>query len=251
MGFDDIFASTFITLFVIIDPIGTLPIFAAVTAGGSVADCRRVAVRTVLYAGCIILSCAVCGEDLFALVGIGMPAFKVSGGLLLLLIAMQMLFQKERKERLDGPLTSSLPPEGDASSVLRPEPGEESPPELHGAERDEVEALSAASAKPTPAYTPIDPSVAVFPLAIPTLAGPGTLSTVIMVMGKAEDFDEKLIVMGVVVLVLAICLLCYLASHPIQRCIGRSGIKVLTALMGAQLDSGRCCHSRMLSMHVA
>jgi hypothetical protein len=40
-----------------------------------------------------------------------MPAFKVSGGLLLLLIAMQMLFQKERKERLDGPLTSSLPPE--------------------------------------------------------------------------------------------------------------------------------------------
>jgi small neutral amino acid transporter SnatA (MarC family) len=79
-----------------------------------------------------------------------------------------------------------------------------------------VEALSAASAKPTPAYTPIDPSVAVFPLAIPTLAGPGTLSTVIMVMGKAEDFDEKLIVMGVVVLVLAICLLCYLASHPIQ-----------------------------------
>src|SRR5690606_22596524 len=128
--------AAFVLLLVVIDPFGLTPMFSALTRGREPAERRRPAVKAVSIAALILAPFAVTGSLLFDYLGIGMPAFRIAGGMLLFLIAVDMLFVRHS---------------GLTSTTLRER--------SEAARRDEV---------------------AVFPLAIPLIAGPGALTTVML-----------------------------------------------------------------------
>ena len=106
--------TTFVTLFVIIDPVALAPLFVALTRGMSAEARRSVARRAVLIAFGLLAVFGLAGEKLLAVIGIGMPAFRISGGLLIFLMAVDMLFERrsERRERqtaVDVPDPSVFP----------------------------------------------------------------------------------------------------------------------------------------------
>jgi multiple antibiotic resistance protein len=180
--------TTFVTLFVVIDPIAVAPLFVALTRGMTEAQRRRIALRAILIAFGLLALFGLAGNALLAGVGIGLPAFRISGGLLLFLIAVDMLFERrtERRERRteteDGP----------------------------------------------------DPSV--FPLAMPMIAGPGALATMILLATQYEGNTLALIEVNLVlVVVLALTWLLFRAGGMIERLLGHTGIVVLTRLFGILL----------------
>ena len=93
--------TSFATLFVVVDPIGLLPMFIALTYGKTVQRRREIAVRAVLVAGGLMTLFGLAGEALLTFIGISMSAFRVSGGILLLLTALDMLFER-RTQRREG-----------------------------------------------------------------------------------------------------------------------------------------------------
>lgn len=95
------FITGFVTLFVIMDPIGLAPIFVALTQGMSPEKRRRIALRACLTAGILLALFALFGEAVLGFVGISMPAFRIAGGILLFLTALDMLFQRRTKRRED------------------------------------------------------------------------------------------------------------------------------------------------------
>ncbi|MBB4100983.1 MarC family protein [Sphingomonas kyeonggiensis] len=97
----ELFISTFITFFVVIDPPGCAPIFAGLTAGTSVAHRRAMALRAVIVAAIILFGFALFGEALLRALGISLNAFKIAGGIMLFLIALEMVFEKRTERRED------------------------------------------------------------------------------------------------------------------------------------------------------
>ena len=93
--------TAFATLFVIIDPIGLTPLFLALTPGASRAERRAIAVRACLLAVGVLTLFAFFGEAVLGFVGISMPAFRIAGGILLFLTALDMLFERRSKRRED------------------------------------------------------------------------------------------------------------------------------------------------------
>lgn len=96
--------SAFVTLFVIIDPIGLAPLFVALTAGADAAQRRRIAIAALAIALGVLALFGLVGKALIETIGVGLPAFRISGGLMLFLIALEMLFEKrtERKAKTAG-----------------------------------------------------------------------------------------------------------------------------------------------------
>ncbi|QHQ34913.1 MarC family protein [Algicella marina] len=93
--------TAFVTLFVIIDPVGLAPIFVALTQGIPETERRKIAIRACFVGFFVLALFGLAGERLLELVGIGMPAFRIGGGLLLFLTAVDMLFERrtERREK--------------------------------------------------------------------------------------------------------------------------------------------------------
>lgn len=94
-----IYITAFVTLFVIIDPIGLTPLFAALTQGHTPHDRRSIALRSCAIALFLLTLFAVFGEAVMGFVGISMPAFRIAGGVLLFLTALEMLFERRTKRR--------------------------------------------------------------------------------------------------------------------------------------------------------
>ncbi len=94
--------AAFTTLFVIIDPIGLAPIYLALTQGMQPAQRRTIAIRSILIATGLMLAFLLLGEALLGFVGISMPAFRIAGGVLLFLTALEMLFQRRQARREDN-----------------------------------------------------------------------------------------------------------------------------------------------------
>ncbi|MFW2543497.1 MarC family protein [Primorskyibacter sp. 2E107] len=179
--------TSFVTLFVVIDPIGLTPLFIALTAGTDAQHRRGVAIRSCVIA-CILLTLfSFLGEGLLGFIGISMPAFRIAGGILLFLTALDMLFERRTKRREDQTETEDFP----------------------------------------------DPSV--FPIAIPLLAGPGAIATIILLTGQADDVMGKLSVLGVMAVVISIALVLFLSAGVIERALGKTGITVVTRLLGMLL----------------
>ncbi len=95
----ELFISALVTFFVIIDPPGCAPIFASLTQGAPAAHRRAMAVRSVLIATGILLFFALLGEDLLRALGVSLSAFKIAGGIMLFLIALEMVFEKRQERR--------------------------------------------------------------------------------------------------------------------------------------------------------
>jgi multiple antibiotic resistance protein len=94
--------AAFTTLFIIIDPMGLAPIFLALTSGMTKAQRRAIAIRASLIGGALMLAFLFLGEALLGFIGISMPAFRIAGGVLLFLTALEMLFQKRQARREDN-----------------------------------------------------------------------------------------------------------------------------------------------------
>lgn len=177
--------TAFTALFVIIDPIGLAPIFVALTAGMSARARRAIAVRACLIAAGLLVAFALAGEAILTFLGISMPAFRIAGGMLLFLTALEMLFERRTKRR-----------EGQA----------EAPPP--------------------------DPSV--FPLALPLIAGPGAIATMILLTDGAATIPAAQAV-AVMLVVIAVVFLFFQLAGPMERLLKPTGINVMTRLMGMLL----------------
>jgi len=106
-----LFVSAFVTLFVVIDPPGCAPIFASLTSGTSPAHRRAMAVRSVGVAALILFVFALVGEAFLRAMGISLDAFRIAGGIMLFLIALEMVFEKrtERRENRAAEAKSKAP----------------------------------------------------------------------------------------------------------------------------------------------
>ena len=181
--------TAFVALFVVIDPIGLTPLFVALTAGMSPARRRAIGIRACVVALGVLLVFAFFGEAVLGFIGISMPAFRVAGGILLFLTALDMLFERRQKRREDQ------------------------------AEEDDLHED--------------DPSV--FPLAIPLIAGPGAIATLILLLGQTDGPAGFAAVLGVLLAVLIIVFLMFLLSGLLERLLGKTGITVVTRLLGMLL----------------
>lgn len=103
------FITAFITLFVIIDPIGLAPMFVALTKGEDAAPRRGIAIRATIIAGVLLVLFGLFGEAVLGFAGISMPAFRIAGGILLFLTALDMLFER-RSERRKGQASAADDP---------------------------------------------------------------------------------------------------------------------------------------------
>lgn len=191
-GIMDFTIPAFVTLFVVIDPPGMAPIFVAITEGEVESYRRRIAVRGVAVAGAILLAFAVAGEQVLMALGISIESFRIAGGLLLFLVAVDMLFARE------SPLRRTTP--GETAEAQR----------RH--------------------------DVSVFPLAIPLIAGPGSMTTVVLLMGSARgDLTLQGITLGVLAIVLLLLLATLLMATRINRLLGVTGSNVVSRVLGVIL----------------
>ena len=113
----DLFISAFVTFFVVIDPPGCAPIFSSLTAGATAAHQRAMAVRSVLVAGAILLAFALVGKAFLAALHISLDAFRIAGGIMLFLIALDMVFEK-RTERRENRAQDVIAKEQDDISIF-------------------------------------------------------------------------------------------------------------------------------------
>ncbi len=102
----------FVTLFVIMDPVGTIPVFLALTSGRSVASMRRAAWQAVAVSFGVIVAFAFFGQQILAYLHISMPALQLAGGLLLLLVALELLTGKEQEATAAATQNVALVPLG-------------------------------------------------------------------------------------------------------------------------------------------
>lgn len=182
------YITAFVTLFVVIDPVGLAPIFIALTPEMSAAERRRIGLRALVVAAILLMIFGLVGEAILTGIGISLPAFRIAGGLLLFLTALDMLFERRTERR-----------EGQA----------EADPPGH------------------------DPSV--FPLAMPLLAGPGALATMILLVGEGQGIGHVVMINVMMLAVLGIAMLLFVLATPLARALGRTGTMVVTRLLGMLL----------------
>jgi multiple antibiotic resistance protein len=178
--------SEFVTLFLVINPFGVLPAFMVVAAGLDVRAQRRLAAYAVLIAFVVLVFFMIAGDFLLEQMGISTRAFQISGGIVLFLIALEMI-------------------RGDA----------------HAAEHATAEGQLA---------------LAIYPLAIPKIASPGAmLAAMFLTDNDRFNIIGMMGTIGILALVLVIQFMVLLASGPILRLIGTTGVNVIGRLMGLML----------------
>ncbi len=190
-----LFTATFVTFFVLIDAIGVAPVFATLTARGNARYRRHMALKSVFVAAIIIFSFAFGGAWLLGAMHISIDAFRAAGGVLLFLIALDMVFEKRTERR-----------------------------------ENRAEDLMAADETPE---DPDD--VSVFPIGIPMVAGPGTIASAMFFMSDAGGWGERLIVLAALAANLLLCLAIFLAAGPIVKAMGESIAGALTRILGVIL----------------
>ena len=178
---------TFGGLFAVVDPVAAVPIFLAMTSGTPSAERTVIARRASIAAALILIGFALAGGLLFKFFGVTLPAFKIAGGLLLLLMAIDML--RAQPSRARGS------PEETAEGTMKQD-------------------------------------VAVFPLATPLLAGPGSIATTMVFMSRSTAWWQAI---PVIASIAVTCLLSYWllrGATLIDRALGRTGMNVLNRVMG-------------------
>ena len=187
----ELFTTAFITLLVIIDPPGCAPIFASLTSGTDLAHRRKMAVRSTLVAWCILVFFALLGEPLLRTLGISLSAFRLAGGIMLFMIALDMVFERRTERR------------------------EERAEEIKG--------------------TPEAEDISVFPMAIPMIAGPGSIASIMLLSARAEGLTQGAIVLGALTAVMVLTLVALLAAGPLMKLIGAKLEAMITRILGVIL----------------
>jgi multiple antibiotic resistance protein len=195
MPSSDFLWQSFITLLVIVDPFAVLPVFINLMANESKSDRIKTARKATLIATFLVLIFAFLGDKLLDVMGISEPAFRIAGGFLLLLVAIDMVVA--------------------ANDGIRQPTGDET---REATKRQDV---------------------SVFPLAIPLIAGPGALVSVVVLMRQAETHGSawQVSVIIIVAIVMAITYLTLRMSSQLMRILGVTGANVLTRVFGIILAS--------------
>jgi multiple antibiotic resistance protein len=173
----------------IVNPIAVIPTYLVITRTETAGQRASTARRACFAATCILIAFAVGGQQIFNLFGITIDAFRVAGGLILWVVAMDM---------------------------------------LHGERRTQESAteISEGSAKE---------DVALTPLAMPMLAGPGAVSTVMVLAGQAGPMTEKLAVYVAILVTMALSWIVLRLGERVVLRVGETGIRVMTRIMGLLL----------------
>lgn len=178
------------SIFFLVDPFAALPTFLAVTEGQDAQKRVRTARKASLTALILLSAFAAAGQYIFRLFGITLPAFEIAGGVILLLIGLDMLEAKR--------------------SATQESPGE----------------TQAAASKD---------DAGIVPMGIPMLAGPGSITSVMVLVGQARDFGEHLAIYGAIAITAAICFLVLGSAERVARAMGETGIRILVRIMGLLL----------------
>ncbi|AXO16701.1 MarC family protein [Thalassospira indica] len=208
----------FVTLFVIIDPLGLVPVFIVLTQGTSATHRRRMAIRACLTSFFILAAFALIGEGLLGIFGIHMPAFRIAGGTLLFLIALEMLFEKRSQKRNQ-----------------RAEQVHQELEEDHEAEKPKAKPKASPAKSNGDVTIPDDEAddVSIFPMSIPFLSGPGAIASVMLLMGKFEDnIAMQASVIGVVAVVMVIAFVFFLLANVVAKRLSPTVATVVSRLLG-------------------
>jgi len=204
----ELFIGTFVTFFVVIDPLGIAPIFAVMTDGASAAFKRRMVIRASLTSGIILLIFAFLGNGLLSALGISMLAFKTAGGVLLFMIALEMIFEKrtERREKKSEGLAHDLGQvEGSEGNVI--------------VETDED-----------------FEDISVFPIAIPFISGPGSIATIMLLMSQhTGNLEEQGQIIMALLAALLSTVIILLAASKIIGLLGHTIANAITRILGVIL----------------
>jgi multiple antibiotic resistance protein len=183
---------SFSAVFVVVDPFAAVPFFLAMTASDSPERKRETARRAAVAAGGVLAAFALTGALVFRVLGITLGAFKIAGGVLLLIMAVDMLRSRPSEARITA---------GEVAS---------------GVEKEDV---------------------AIVPLAMPLLAGPGSIATVVVLMGRARSSQawQALVVLGAIAAVAALTYVVLAGAARIDRVLGKTGLNLLERASGLLL----------------
>lgn len=175
-------------IFFVVDPIGVVPLFIAMTAHDSKDKTRAMALKASVAGALLLIFFACFGAFIFKLFGVTLPAFRVAGGLLLMLTALDMVRARPSATRTSEAETKE------------------------GAEKDDI---------------------AIVPLAIPLLSGPGSIATVMVLMAKGDSgiWTGVAVVISVAITFVATWQLLR-AAHHVKRLLGQSGIAIMQRVFG-------------------
>jgi multiple antibiotic resistance protein len=180
------------SIFFLVDPIAAIPTFLAMTGRDEPKDRRRMAKRAAWTCLVVLTVFACAGKLIFRLFGITLPAFKIAGGIILLLIGLEML-QARRSGTKETPTECA-----------------------EGTEKEDV---------------------GIIPMGIPMLAGPGAISTVMVLMSGASDWLYTLPIFISIAVVSLASFWILAAGDRVRRHLGETGIRILTRLMGLLLTA--------------
>ena len=181
---------SFLTLFVVMDPIALVPAFLGMAGTRPRDEQLRLARKAVIVAGSVMLFFALLGKEFLRYLGINLDAFRVSGGVLLFLMALDMVFARASGAR------------------------ETSEEESEAKSREDI---------------------SVFPLGIPLIAGPGTLSSIMILTGKSTSLISDIAVILVAFVVLGLCYLALRGAPRVIQVIGKTGVNVISRVLGVLL----------------
>ena len=181
----------FVTLFVILDPVGTAVIFVSLTKDWTPLERRAAALRGTTIASILLLVFAFLGGLLMHALGVTLAAFHIAGGILLFLLAIDMAFA-----RPSGIHVPTVPEREEARK------------------RDDV---------------------AVFPLAFPLIAGPGALTSIVLLLSRAPTTISAIGILGALAVVLALTLVSLLQAERLSSFLGVTGGNVVGRVLGVIL----------------
>jgi multiple antibiotic resistance protein len=180
---------TFTSILFIVDPIAVIPTYLVITRGETAEQRARTARRACIAAAVLLSAFGFAGRVIFEVVGITLAAFRIAGGGILWLIAMDML----RSQRTTQETTAEI---------------------VEGQEKEDV---------------------AITPLAMPMLAGPGAITTVMVLSGQAHSAARAAAVYAAIALAAFVCWVVLRVSDRLIARLGRTGIQILTRMMGLLL----------------
>ena len=189
----ELFVSAFITFFVVIDPPGCAPIYASLTTDAPAKQRRNMAFRAIVVASLILLVFAAVGAQLLNALGISLDSFRIAGGIMLFIIALEMVFEKRTERR-----------ENRAQDIID---------------------------------TPEIEDVSIFPMAMPMIAGPGSIAAVMLLISKHDGMENAMVILGALGVVLLMTLLGLLAAGPLMRLLGGNVEAVITRVLGVLLGA--------------
>ncbi|MBO6825557.1 MAG: MarC family protein [Sneathiella sp.] len=194
----DVALTAFVTMFVIIDPLGLLPIFMGLTQDAPAAHKRKMAVKGVLIGGATLLFFAFLGDKFLGLLGVNIASFRIAGGAMLFVTALEMVFEKRTQRRESG--ATKMKQEIDADSAFD--------------------------------------DISVFPISIPLISGPGAIASIMLLMSANRDnVVHMATVLIVLVFVLLIVFCLFMMAHRLEKLMGPTFTQIVSRVLGVILGA--------------